>query len=440
MAFLVRVLGSLGTQLLLVLSGAASTVIVARLTGTHGAGVYSVAVQIGALVVIGGGLGIDFGLIYFAARDRMSQSDLAPTLLWFGLAWGTLLAAGGYVIALALGGSLLKGVGDTVILASIAAVPFMLAVRYLRYFLLGRNQLLPFNAVNVVLAPAWVIFVAVALVLLRGGVVGAVWAYAAANVVAFAAALVLVRAALAVPNLRRALTALRTLAAFGLRAQLSTVLQFFSYRFDLFLLNATAGLGAAGVYSVATLLAESVWYIPGAVGLVLAPRVAAGVEGDDDDVTAAICRGTTLVSVAGAVVIAALAPLLVLLLFGSAFLPAVVPLWVLLPGVVALGLDKPIASYQLGRGRPQISLYVALLATPITIAAYVLLIPRYGIIGAAAGSTISYVATTAIEIVYLHRVSPLRFRSLVIPRRSDWRLYASAWQRLRPALTAGIPW
>jgi O-antigen/teichoic acid export membrane protein len=440
MKFVVRVLGSLGAQLLLVLCGAATTVIVARLTGTHGAGAYSVAVQIGVLVVIGGGLGIDFGLIYFAARDRMSQSDLAPTLLWFGLTWGAVLAAGGYAAAHALGGSLLKGVGDSVILASVAVVPFMLAVRYLRYFLLGRNQLLPFNAVNVALALAWLILVAVALIELRGGVVGAVWAYAAANVVAFAAALVFVPAAVAVPNARRAFIALRTLAAFGLRAQLSTVLQFFSYRFDLFLLNATAGLGAAGIYSVATLLAESVWYIPSAVGLVLAPRVAAGVEGDDDDVTAAICRATTLVSVAGAVVIAVLAPLLVWLLFGSVFLPAVVPLWVLLPGVVALGLDKPIASYQLGRGRPQISLYVALLATPITTAAYVLLIPRYGIVGAAAGSTISYVATTAIEIVYLHRVSPLRFRSLVIPRRSDWRLYASAWQRLRPALTAGIPW
>src|SRR5216683_951975 len=88
MKFVVRVLGSLGAQLLLVLCGAATTVIVARLTGTHGAGAYSVAVQIGALVVIGGGLRIDFGLIYFAARDRMSQSDLVPTLLWFGLAWG----------------------------------------------------------------------------------------------------------------------------------------------------------------------------------------------------------------------------------------------------------------------------------------------------------------------------------------------------------------
>jgi O-antigen/teichoic acid export membrane protein len=236
------------------------------------------------------------------------------------------------------------------------------------------------------------------------------------------------------------MVALRTLAGFGLRAQLSTVLQFFSYRLDLFILNATSGLGAAGIYSVATLLAESVWYVPSAVGLVLAPRVAAAVEGEDDEATEAICRGTVLVSVAGAVVIAVLAPLLVLVLFGSAFLPAVVPLWVLLPGVVALGLDKPIASYQLGRGRPQISLYVALFATPITVAAYVLLIPRYGIVGAAAGSTISYIATTAIEIVYLHRVSPLRLRNLVIPRRSDWRLYASAWQRLRPALAAGIPW
>ena len=440
MTFLLRVLGSLGAQLLLVLSGAASTVIVARYTGTHGAGAYSVAVQIGLLIVIGGGLGIDFGLIYFAARDRMRQTDLAPALLWFGLAWGALLAAAGYAIALALGGSLLKGISQPVILAAIAAIPAMLAVRYLRYFLLGRNQLLRFNAINIALALAWVIFVAVSLVVLCGGVAGAMWAYAAANVVAFAAALALVPRAVALPNWRRAIIALRTLAAFGLRAQLSTVLQFFSYRLDLFILNATSGLGAAGIYSVATLLAEAVWYVPSAVGLVLAPRVAAAAEGEDDAATEAICRGSVLVSVAGAVIIAVLAPLLVLLLFGSAFLPAVVPLWVLLPGVVALGLDKPIASYQLGRGRPQISLYVAMLATPITVAAYVLLIPAYGIVGAAAGSTISYIATTSIEIVYLHRVSPLRLRNLVIPRRSDWRLYLSAWQRLRPALAAGIPW
>ncbi len=247
-------------------------------------------------------------------------------------------------------------------------------------------------------------------------------------------------AAAALPDLRRAPAALRTLAGFGLRAQLSTVLQFFSYRLDLFIVNATAGLGSAGIYSVATLLAEAVWYIPNAVGLVLAPRVAATVEGEDDDATAAICRATVLLSVAGAVVIAALAPLLVLILFGSAFLPAVVPLWVLLPGVVALGLDKPIASYQLGRGRPQISLYVALIATPITVAAYALLIPTFGIVGAAAGSTISYLATTALDVFFLHRVSPLRLRNLVIPHRSDWSMYASAWQRLRPALVAGVPW
>jgi len=70
----------------------------------------------------------------------------------------------------------------------------------------------------------------------------------------------------------------------------------------------------------------------------------------------------------------------------------------------------------------------------------VLLIPAYGIVGAAAGSTISYIATTAVDVIFLHRVSPLRLRNLVIPHRSDWAMYASAWQRLRPAITAGAPW
>src|SRR5260370_30091691 len=196
----------------------------------------------------------------------MGPTDLAPSLPWFGLAWGALLAAAGYAIALALGGSLLKGISQPVILAAIAAIPAMLAVRYRRYFLLGRNQLLRFNAINIALAVAWVIFVAVSLVVLGGGVAGAMWAYAAANVVAFAAALALVPGAVALPNWRRAIIALRTLAAFGLRAQLSTVLQFFSYRLDLFSFNAPPGLGARRNINVAALLTKAGWSFPASLG------------------------------------------------------------------------------------------------------------------------------------------------------------------------------
>ena len=118
MTFVIRVLGSLGAQLLLVICGAASTVAVARFTGTHGAGGYSVAVQLGTLVVLGGALGIDFGLIYFSARDRMRQLELAPALLWFGLAWGVVLAVAGYAIAIALGSGAPLYVSRSVMLTS----------------------------------------------------------------------------------------------------------------------------------------------------------------------------------------------------------------------------------------------------------------------------------------------------------------------------------
>ncbi len=179
---------------------------------------------------------------------------------------------------------------------------------------------------------------------------------------------------------------------------------------------------------------------PAAVALVLTPRIAASARHDAERFTPLVCRTTVLISAASALVLAALAPAVVVVLFGTGFLPAVVPLWLLLPGVVALSLDKPIASFQLGQGRPQISLYVALLATPVTVAAYGLLIPPFGLAGAALGSSLSYLATTLIELAFLRRVSQMPLRQLIVPQRSDWRLYREtlrdAAARLAPGLAA----
>ena len=418
-----RVAGSFVAQLVLLVAGLVATIAIARVLGPTGTGGYGLAVQLGGFAVLIGGLGIEVGTIYFSGRRTWPPERLATVLLEFGIAWGAVVTLLTAAAAFLLRNSVLHGLAPSVLVPAVAIVPVVMVFRYLRSFLLGQSRLLEYNGSNIVLAVLTTTFVVGAALLLHAGLVGAVWGSWTANFVAACLVVALVR-----PPLRSLfqpgwLEILRQLLPFGLKAQFANVLQFFSYRLDLFIVNAFLGIRQAGIYLIATMLAESIWYLPNAVSLVLGPRVAAAEVEDADRFTPLICRATVLISALAAITLAILAPILIRLLVGPAFLPALLPLWLLLPGVVALALDKPLAGYQLGQGRPQISFYVVAVATPVSVAGYLLLIPAFGIAGAALGSTISYVVTSAAEVFFLHRVSTLRVRDLVVPKRGDFAIY-----------------
>jgi hypothetical protein len=69
-----------------------------------------------------------------------------------------------------------------------------------------------------------------------------------------------------------------------------------------------------------------------------------------------------------------------------AFGPSIPPYLVLLPGVVVLSVTKVVSGYVSGIGRPAITSYINVSAFVINIVANLVLIPRFGIVGASAAS------------------------------------------------------
>jgi Na+-driven multidrug efflux pump len=102
-----------------------------------------------------------------------------------------------------------------------------------------------------------------------------------------------------------------------------------------------------------------------------------------------------------------------------------------MPGIVALSLSKVLASYTSGVGRPTPTAIAAIVALTLNIAANLILIPRWGIVGASASSLISYTCHASILLVMASRmakVSPLAF---VLPRSAEFA-------RLRRGLASGV--
>jgi O-antigen/teichoic acid export membrane protein len=215
-------------------------------------------------------------------------------------------------------------------------------------------------------------------------------------------------------------TLLREQAAFGTRNIAGDLAERLQLRADSFIVNASLGVHSTGVYSVTSGLAETLWYVPNALGTVMFSR-AMGSAGDAARVAAALTRTTIAVALAMAVPTFVLGPRLVRLFYGTAFADAGVALRYILPGIVAYSVVAVQSRYVVGRGRPGTSTLIMGSGLAVNIAANLLLVPRLGIIGAAMSSSISYALTATIMLAVFLRLSGLGWRETLILRGSDIR-------------------
>ncbi|MBF6591509.1 MAG: O-antigen ligase family protein, partial [Ktedonobacterales bacterium] len=113
------------------------------------------------------------------------------------------------------------------------------------------------------------------------------------------------------------------------------------------------------------------------------------------------------------------ARLLLVPFFASSYLPALTPLWLLLPSVFGFTVYKTLYGYLLGRGKPTVGVFSAGSALLVTIALDLLLIPRLGIAGAAIASSVAYCVNGLIVLIVFSRASGIALADALVVRRSD---------------------
>lgn len=216
---------------------------------------------------------------------------------------------------------------------------------------------------------------------------------------------------------------LRRLLSFGMQGQLGNIIQTLNYRLDSYLILLFASSAGVGLYSVGVALSEGLWLLANSVAVVLIPKLAEAGPEYAARTTPLICRNTLLVTALGAVALGVASPVAVPLLFGDEFEDAVGPLLWLLPGVVALAGTKVLAAYVFSQGKPIINAKVALVTLVLTIVLDVLLIPPFGVSGAAIASSIAYVASFVLTLIEYKRLSSGPPLDAVLPRFADITLF-----------------
>jgi O-antigen/teichoic acid export membrane protein len=106
-------------------------------------------------------------------------------------------------------------------------------------------------------------------------------------------------------------------------------------------------------------------------------------------------RRVFLINLAAVVVLAFAGEPLIIYFFGAEFAGAVPAFQILLIGLAAHGADGVLSGYNVGIGRPEFNTYTALAGLLVTVAGNLLLIPSYGLIGAAIASSAAYTVKAA---------------------------------------------
>jgi O-antigen/teichoic acid export membrane protein len=192
---------------------------------------------------------------------------------------------------------------------------------------------------------------------------------------------------------------------YGLRSYPGTLTENSQVRLDQLMLANLAASSFIGLHAVAVALAEITSTLASSVSDALLPEVAAAERRAD----ALNLLTRSLALTAGVQVVALipgwlLSPYILRFLYGADFVAAADALRVLLVASAVLSLGNIVVSGLNGFGHPGLSATARLAAAVTTLAAMPLFVPRWGLVGAAAATLVSYCALLVVASFWLYRL------------------------------------
>lgn len=395
------------------------TFALARLLGPAGRGIYYTLTLIPGTLYALATFGLPSSLTFFSGRGA-SIPALRRQALGLGLAASTWLIVGTVLLLPVLRETVLQTVPPGLLPWILATIPFQFTGSLLGTILYGRQEIRAYNLIQVAQSAATLVLILALVGGLGLGVFGAVLTYFAS--IALGAVGVLIELGRVIRRRARnseGSVSSRSILGYGFRLYPAVVTGFFNYRADVYLLNWWLNSAAAtGLYSVAVSLAELTFYVPDSVSSIFLPRVAASSRENADRSVSDIARLTVLMTALGGLAVMPLGMIAIVVVL-PAFVGSIPAFLILLPGVVALSLSKVLAGYVTGLGSARPTVVASVAALIANVAANVVLIPAWGIAGAASASLISYSLNGGLMLRAASRMSGVAPHRFVVPERAD---------------------
>ncbi len=207
---------------------------------------------------------------------------------------------------------------------------------------------------------------------------------------------------------------------YGIRGYLGMITEFAVWRLDQILLTALSGSFVIGLYAVAVAIAEISATLASSVSDALMPEVAASKDPAKASLLLAkSLRLTIYAQLIALIPLWLLTPYVLQYVFGNEFVGATTVLRLLLIASIFWSIGVIFISGLNGFGKPEFTTAARLGSAATTVVTLLILLPVYGITGAAVSSILGYFVMSVIAGYFFLRHSKLGFWVFMKPRRDD---------------------
>ena len=239
-------------------------------------------------------------------------------------------------------------------------------------------------------------------------------------------------------SLDRQVVSARPFLKYALAVGATSLVSMLNYRINLYIVAALTSHSQLGFYTTAVSAVETLLIAAQVGSMVTVPHMGSLPKDEAAYLTARCVRNNFALVGACGIVAVIVAPFMVELLYGPAFLPAVTPLRILVLGMVPWSAASIISSYfTLASRRPQVALCTASVSAALCAGIAFVLVQRFGIVGAAIATTLTYAGGVLFMSAYFSRQTRIKLWRVLFVQPEDLRGYrklaASFW--VRPVAT-----
>lgn len=213
------------------------------------------------------------------------------------------------------------------------------------------------------------------------------------------------------------------IANYGSVSAIGQLISYVNYRTDFWMVQYYYPLHFSE-YGVAVTAAEVLNTISVSISSLVFARMTGGSREDAIAVTEVASRQTIITSAIAAVGMYIVLPSLLIIAFGHKYAGALLPFYILLPGLIFKATSNVIMQYATNAlGDPKVAIRLNLASIILNFVCCAIFLPTTGMAGGAIASTVSYILGFCIAVVWFARKTGTSGRGLWVLQKADFAAY-----------------
>ena len=212
------------------------------------------------------------------------------------------------------------------------------------------------------------------------------------------------------------------LIRFGLFPMIALLMTMLNYRIDIIMLHHYSSITDAmvGVYSIGLSLSDKIFLIPDTLKGVLVSKLA---KGADEHEVAKVSRMGMWIAVVISFIMFIIGKPFIRIFYGKEYIDAFWIIVVTAIGTISIVYFKMIGQYNIINRKQKLNVIMLSVAIVVDVVFNLILIPVWGIIGAAIATTIGNISCCVVFLFYFCKTTNITLGEMILPQKSDIKVF-----------------